>query len=128
MLSPPNQLHSNTGAPKMSTSSRGKLYQSLAIVSAMVTALAGLAPAARAQTHTFDLATGTNGNGVLKSKGRDPDWVVTAWQQEGTNFKLPLDASIVVPGDADWWGSWVQDFTTYPSRWIAPDPASRSKP
>ena len=107
----------------MSASSRGKRTQNLAILAATVTALASLPPAARAQTHTFDLATGTNGNGVLKSKGRDPDWIVTAWQQEGTNFKLPLDASIVVPGDADWWSNWVQDFTTYPSRWIAPDPA-----
>ena len=102
---------------------RGKRSRNLLVVCVMVSAIAGLAPVACAQSHTFDLATGQNKKGVLKNEGHDANWIVTAWQQRGTNFKLPLHASMVSTTDADWYSEWVQDFTTYPSRWIAPDPS-----
>jgi uncharacterized repeat protein (TIGR03803 family) len=101
---------------------RGRKSQNRLAACITLSVIAAAAPA-RAQTHTFDLATGQNKKGVLINSGHDANWIVTQWQQKGTNFKLPLHASVVMPGDADWYDEWVQDFTTYPSRWIAPDPS-----
>ena len=108
----------------MSAHIRRSRSQRLLVVCVTVYAIAWHTSVARAQTHIFDLATGQNNKGVLKNAGHDANWVVTAWQQNGTHHKLPLKSSIVEPGDADWSNNvWVQDFTTYPSRWIAPDPS-----
>ena len=82
--------------------------------------LLGTTDLSDASRTTFNFATGQNG------RGTDANWIVTAWQQSGTDYMLPRHARIVTPhgkDSADWgFGGWIKKFSKYTSMWIAPDP------
>jgi hypothetical protein len=91
----------------------------MAIVS--VLALSGVMAASGAQAEFINFATGQNSSGTVQvNGGTDANWVVTSWQQNNTNYTLPLNAGVVTPNDADWYGGWLSN--TSGSAWIAPDP------
>jgi len=87
-------------------------------------ALTGALAGFNAHADTINFATGQDGNGHLRKHGKDAHWIVTEWQQNGTDFPLPRNAVVISKKDDDFgYGAppWVIRLKKYPSVWIAPD-------